>query len=175
MLSFTMTGRAQYLSPDTLNIEEIALKHFVSNIDSITIFYGSYFKLFDSSLNKIYFNGVASIVAALNFELFRQKKGFLIPDSSDLVSASTWIYPQRKGITKISSPSKVSICNYKYFQNYSKIGDIYITMSNRYFHNGCYYVRIFINIGNDNIRNDFYVKIDKEGNILDSIIQYGQI
>jgi hypothetical protein len=163
-------------STDTLRIEQTAFNYLVSNIDSIIFIDGSKRQNFNTATNKIYFCGYSSGKGMIHFAAAKFfKDNFLNVDSlyymKDNPQQISSLTNNREPLT-IPKPY-VRICDYDCFKENKKSGDIFAHISNRFFHDGFYYVRINIHIGVDNIFNEVYFKLNSEGTIIDKHFTHG--
>ncbi len=158
---------------DSINIEQIAFNDFVLNADSILMYDHSGSKYFQKDKHVIYFSGETDFYSAMPYAINQagNKKNFIIIDSiNDLKPGNDrWIYPL-KGTKKINVTSSFVVIDKNNKQNKPcKPGDLRVFMSNRYFHNDYYYVRFYFS-SDTQIKSDLYIKLDKQGNVVDRAV-----
>jgi hypothetical protein len=158
---------------DSINIEQLAFNDFILQADSILMYDHSGSKYFQKDKHVIYFSGKTDFHAAMPYALnqISKKEGFILIDSSnDLkVGKDRWVYPL-KGAKKINVNSSFVVIDKENKQNkLCKPGDLRVFMSTRYFHNGFYYVRFYFS-SDTQTKSDLYIKLDKNGNVVDRAV-----
>ncbi len=159
---------------DTTNIEQAAFEEFISRVDSIAIITYPKRKYFQKDSSKIYFSGETELHSAMPFALNRmyRRTDFIIIDSlKDYApDKNSWIYPQN-GRRKISNKSTFVIIAQRKKDELLDAGNLRLFMTNRYHHNGFYYVKFVIT--QDIIETAWYYKLDAKGKVVDIIVTAG--
>jgi len=163
-LSFFQIGQL-----DTTNIEQVAFDEFISRVDSIALMNHPKRKYFQKDSSKIYFSGETGFYSAMPFVLNRicRRKDFIIIDTAKDYAPGTnsWIYPQKGNKKIISKANFVVLDKRKSKRKSLNAGDLRLFMSNRYYHNGFYYVKFIIT--QDIIETSWYYKLNEHGKVLD--------
>ena len=158
---------------DSIDIEQAAFNEFISRVDSIAILNYPSKGYFQKDSNHIYFSGKTELYSAMPFalnQMCRRTNFILIDSTKDYAKGvDRWIYPE-KGSKEIKCsvlflvkppPSSIDV----------KQGDLQLFMSNRYYHNGFYYVKFLI--VQDIYKINWYYKLDATGRIIDYVTTAG--
>jgi|GEM_PF-5345890 len=143
-----------------LNPEQIALDYFIACLDSFSMdAYNGY--RFNKSKDKVYFSGATELFDDLtlgNFKTYSFKKKKFIDAGS--------FNDRNRLLTCEKMPRKLN-SRYKHLVKAQgaqrKATDALIAISNAYFYDNNYYVRIRIDQGSDLVQTYFYARIDAQG------------
>ena len=158
---------------DKLPIEQNAFDAFVRSLDTTYLYFDTYEK-FKTNTDKIYYNihtySTLSLLLNISDEIkYKNFFEFKTPDDKEL------IIPADTSAHTISSNYKLAIPidRKKKKEPLNLVDrDIWAGVTNRYYYNGFYYVRIFIEVSVDWKANSAFVKLDKEGNPLKIVYLY---
>jgi hypothetical protein len=158
---------------DKLPIEQNAFDAFVRSLDTTYLYFDTYEK-FKTNTDKIYFNiyTYSTLSLLLNISDEIKDKNFFefkIPKDKELN------IPADTAIRTLSSNYKLAfpIDRKKKKEILNLVDrDIWAGVTSRYYYNGFYYVRIFIEVSVDWKSNSAFVKLDKAGKPLKIVYLY---
>jgi len=152
------------LNADTLNVEQIAFDYFLTKIDSFSFDAYSSYK-FNKKKDRMFYTGITELYQDLmlgNFKTYAFKKKKFI-DAGSFNDRNRMLSCEKEP-RKINASEKY-IVKVKVLNDNAdrKPTDANIAISNRYYFDGYYYVRIKIDPGIDLVHTYFYAKINPMG------------
>lgn len=164
LLFFTTLRTQAAGNADTLNIEQIAFNYFISKLDSFSMDSYSNYK-FNKTRDKIYYTGVTTLFDDLvlgNFKTYTFKKKKFINAGS--FNDRNYLLTCEKNAKPVSSTDKFVVRVKPATPSVQrKAGDASISISNRYFYDDHYFVRIKMEQGEHAFSSYFFVKLDAMG------------
>lgn len=157
---------------DTLKIEKIALEYFLAKLDSVVREDAMNGNGFNRKKDRIYFSGATELFEDLKLGEFKtyafKRKHFIEAGSFD---QRNYRLQCDKVPVKIAIADKLLTKGSKEDYERNRRGnDLRIAVSNRYFHNGQYFVRIFLDTGMNMFQVYFYVRVDESGTPQDWVV-----
>ncbi|RYZ53803.1 MAG: hypothetical protein EOP49_06525 [Sphingobacteriales bacterium] len=168
---FLLLSTRDVVAADSINVEQIAFDYFISRLDSFSFESYSNYR-FNREKDKIYFSGTTELFDDLllgNFKtyVFKKKKFINAGSFNDRNKLLSCTREPRKIVARQKFVSKG---NSAAFIEARKETDALIAVSNRYFFEGYYYVRIKIDPGLAMVQTYFYIKMTEDGEPVDWVV-----